>query len=154
MLCNEPVISALREAISRVRLSRPFFIDALVLLPDHLHCVWTLPEDDANFSVRWSLIKHDVSFACRDMYGDAPMTASRRKHRDGGFWQRRFWEHCIRDDADYWRHVDYIHLNPVKHGLVECVVQWPYSTFHRYVRDGMCPADWAGAAGQQVLDFE
>jgi putative transposase len=154
ILCKEPVISALRDAISRVRAQRPFFLDAFVLLPDHLHCIWTMPAEDSNFSVRWSLIKHHVSFACRHLSVDESTTQSRRKHRDAGIWQRRFWEHRIRDDADLQRHVDYVHINPVKHGLAQSACQWPYSTFHRYLKVGMYPVDWAGAPRQDALDFE
>jgi putative transposase len=154
ILCNEPVISVLRDAISRVRQTRPFVIDALVLLPDHLHCVWTLPSGDADFSIRWSLIKHHVSYVCGNRYVEAAPTPSRRKHRDGGVWQRRFWEHRIRDDADLQRHVDYIHFNPVKHGLTRQASQWRYSSFHRYVTEGLYPSDWGGVAGHEDLDFE
>jgi putative transposase len=150
ILCEAPVIDALREAISHVRSSRPFVIDGFVLLPDHLHCVWTLPDEDVDFSIRWSLIKHHVSFACRGLYVDGSSTPSRRKHRDGGIWQRRFWEHRIRDDLDFQRHLDYVHFNPVKHGLVECVGRWPYSTFHRYVAAGLYAEDWAGDMKQSA----
>jgi putative transposase len=154
ILCIDPVMLALREAIARVRVARPFVVDAFVLLPDHLHCIWTLPDGDVDFSGRWSLIKHHVSYACGQVLSPAVTTESRRKHRDAGIWQRRFWEHRIRDDADLERHVDYIHFNPVKHGLSGSVADWPYSTFHRYVKAGVYASDWAGAAGQDGLDFE
>jgi putative transposase len=128
------VRAALRDAIEHVRKSRPITIDAWVLLPDHLHCIWTLPPGDDNYSTRWSLIKRRVSFACSAEYKRGEwLTASKAKHRESTFWQRRFWEHQIRDEEDYMRHVDYLHYNPVKHGLCDRVADWRYSTFHRFV---------------------
>ena len=121
-----------------MRVARPFVIDAWVLLPDHLHCLWTLPDGDADFSTRWMMIKRAVSLACREDYRRADwVTASKLKHRESTIWQRRFWEHQIRDENDFARHVDYIHFNPVKHGHGQRAVDWPHSTFHRYVRDGV-----------------
>lgn len=147
ILCDEPVRNALRNAIHYVREKRPFQIDAWVLLPDHLHCIWTLPEGDADFSMRWMMIKREVSIACRDVYRQEELiNASKQKHRESSLWQRRFWEHQIRDELDFQRHVDYMHFNPVKHGYVDVVADWPYSTFHRYVRQGIYPLDWAGSS--------
>ncbi|MFC3107123.1 transposase [Undibacterium arcticum] len=134
--------AALRDAIAQTRLSHPFTIDAWVLLPDHLHCIWTLPQGDANFSARWSMIKRLVSQRCGAEFGAADLSASRASRKETGIWQRRFWEHQIRDDNDFSRHVDYIHWNPVKHGLVTRAIDWPYSTFHRYVAGGMYLTDW------------
>jgi len=146
ILCDDMVRTALRAAIENVRKARPFEIDAWVLLPDHLHCIWTLPEGDADFSTRWMMIKRAVSLACRDDYHRVDwMSASKHKHRESTIWQRRFWEHQIRDEADFARHADYIHFNPVKHGHVSHVKDWPYSTFHQYVKQGLCSNDWAGA---------
>jgi putative transposase len=142
VLTEVPVRAALREAIRLTRLTAPFQIDAWVLLPDHLHCIWTLPDGDANFSVRWAMIKRYVSQQCGDAFGIKELSASRTKRKESGLWQRRFWEHQIRDDADYARHVDYIHWNPVKHGLAQRAHDWPYSTFHRFVRDGTYSLDW------------
>ena len=145
ILCDEAIRTALRAAIERVRVAHPFVIDAWVMLPDHLHCVWTLPEGDADFSIRWMLIKRWVSVACREGYRRADwVTGSKLKHRESTIWQRRFWEHQIRDDLDMKRHVDYVHFNPVKHGQVECVADWPLSTFHRFVQQGIYPLNWAG----------
>ncbi len=147
ILCDEAIRNALRAAIASVRSAHLFVIDAWVLLPDHLHCVWTLPEGDADFLTRWRLIKRAVSLACRGSYRRTDwVTASKLKHRESTIWQRRFWEHQIRDDLDLQRHVDYIHYNPVKHGHVARVADWPYSTFHRYVQRGIYPPDWAGGA--------
>ena len=121
---------------------------------DHLHCIWTLPDGDADYSARWKIIKRAVSVACREDYRRADwITASKLKHRESTLWQRRFWEHQIRDENDFARHVDYIHFNPVKHGHVKQAKDWPYSTFHRYVRDGLCANNWAGAINGVVLEY-
>ena len=138
LLTLGPVRDSLRDAITFVRRNHPFAIDAWVLLPDHIHCIWTLPPDDADFSVRWSIIKRLVSQQCRE-YSGRTTSASRQKRRELSFWQRRFWEHQIRDESDFEQHVDYIHWNPVKHGYVMLAADWPYSTFHRYRRQGMYP---------------
>jgi putative transposase len=155
ILCNEKIRNALHTAIESVRTSRPFVIDAWVLLPDHLHCVWTLPDGDADFSTRWMKIKRAVSLACGEEYRrDDWVTASKLKHRESTIWQRRYWEHQIRDEEDFARHVDYIHFNPVKHGHVQYAVDWQYSTFHRYVRDGVYERDWAGVMDSEVMGYD
>jgi putative transposase len=133
-------IGALRRAFRAARRERPFVMDAVVVLPDHLHAILTLPPEDADFSGRWRRIKGHFSSGLID-------TGAELKRRPNGglaLWQRRFWEHTIRDESDFSRHVDYIHFNPVKHGLVSRACDWPYSSFRRYVREGMLPADWAG----------
>lgn len=133
----------LREVIAIVRQQHPFSIDAWVLLPDHMHCIWTLPEGDADFSKRWGLIKAKFSQETREIFFRPELCSqSNLKRRESTVWQRRFWEHYIRNDADYQRHVDYIHYNPVKHGLVTQVAHWPYSTFHRFVKAGLYPDNW------------
>jgi putative transposase len=115
----------------------------MVLLPDHLHAVWTLPEGDADFSVRWKLIKTRATLALEDLdLAPRGTTPSRRKRAERDVWQRRFWDHAIRDDEDFRRHVDYIHWNPVKHKHVTRVKDWPHSTFHRYVKQGVYAEDW------------
>jgi putative transposase len=153
IFCDEVFRNALRAAITSVRVAYPFVIDAWVLLPDHLHCVWTLPEGDADFSTRWKLIKRAVSVACREDYRCADlMTASKIKHRESTIWQRRFWEHQIRDDSDLERHVDYLHFNPVKHGHVKRVVDWQHSTFHRNEQQGIYLPDWSGNSDNVKLD--
>ncbi len=136
-------IDVLREVTRVVRARHPFVIDAMVVMPEHLHAVWTLPHDDANFSMRWALIKAGFS---RGIPATETISASRSSKGERGLWQRRFWEHMIRDDDDFARHIDYVHYNPVKHGLVERAIQWPYSSIHRYVRDGMMSANWAADA--------
>lgn len=144
ILCDEPIRMALRCAIETTRHELPFAIDAWVLLPDHLHCIWTLPEGDADFPGRWSKIKRRASLSCRDEYREGRLlTRSRRKHRESTLWQRRYWEHVIRDDAEMAAHLDYIHYNPVRHGLVACAGDWPWSTFHGFVRRGIYSQDWA-----------
>ena len=128
----------LRLSIKHVMDKHPFKIDAFVLLPDHLHCIWTLPDGDDNFSTRWRLIKNTFTRQCDVKYKQRP-TQSRFLKKEQMIWQRRFWEHQIRDDYDFEKHIDYIHYNPVKHGYVDRVCDWPYSTFHRYVRSGVYP---------------
>lgn len=154
-LCDDDVRSALRAAIQYVREQYPFQIDAWVLLPDHLHCLWTLPADDADFSLRWSLIKRRVTRTCGDRLHNAQwISASKRKHRESTLWQRRFWEHQIRDDRDYQTHMDYVHFNPVRHGYVGRVTDWPHSSFHRYVREGVYARDWGGGVIDDIAGGE
>jgi len=143
ILCHPQIREALRLAILRVRETLPFTVEAWVLLPDHLHAMWTLPENDADFSKRWSLIKRHVSQACPQFNREDWVNESQNKRRESTLWQRRFWEHQIRDERDFQIHMDYIHYNPVKHGLVKQAVDWPYSTLHRYIAQGVYPADWA-----------
>lgn len=146
-LCDADVRVALREAISQVRSHDPFRIDAWVLLPDHLHAIWTLPPDDARFALRWQQIKRLVTLRCGErLHQTAWMNKSRTRHRESTLWQRRYWEHQIRNDLDIERHMDYLHYNPVKHELVKQVNDWPYSSFHRYVEAGVYPPDWAIAS--------
>ena len=134
-------IDLLRAVFDRVRSTHLFTIDAVVILPDHIHCIWTLPPDDTDFSTRWGLIKGQFS---RGIEKGEKVSQSRLKRSERGIWQRRYWEHLIRDDDDFNRHVDYIHWNPVKHGYVQRVIDWPYSSFHAYMRRGVYPEDWEG----------
>lgn len=134
-------IHLLRGAFRYVHQRHPFSIDAMVVLPDHLHAIWTLPAGDADFATRWYLIKSSFS---RGVPGGEARSTSRRRKGERGIWQRRYWEHAIQDALDYARHVDYIHYNPVKHGYVAAVRDWPYSSFHRFVRRGELPEDWGG----------
>jgi len=145
ILTETTVRLALREGIMEARERFPFEILAWVLLPDHLHCIWTLPDGDADFAKRWGIIKRHVSSRCgAALNNEKCLSESRRKRKETSLWQRRYWEHCIRDEKDFISHVEYIHWNPVKHGLVKRVADWPYSTFHRSVAQGMYPADWGG----------
>jgi putative transposase len=121
----------------------PFQTEAYCLFPDHLHCIWTLPEGDADYSTRWKEIKRLFSMEYLKIAGPGGFrNTSRRKHIEAAIWQRRFWEHSIRDQEDFNNHVAYIHFNPVKHGLVKQVIDWPWSSFHRYVEMGLLDPDW------------
>ena len=144
-------IDDLRDAIRWTRNRRPFQIEAMVVLPEHLHCIWSLPEDDADYSSRWKMIKARFSRAlpCAEA-----RSRSRIQQGERGIWQRRFWEHTIRDELDYERHVDYIHFNPVKHGHVAQAGEWAYSSFGRFVARGDYPADWGGGGGHMDLELE
>jgi putative transposase len=128
----------------------PFETIAICVLPDHLHAVWSLPPRDPDFSLRWSLIKSGFS---RGLPGDMRRSSSKIARRERGIWQRRYWEHAIRDDADLERHVDYIHFNPVKHGHVSQVCDWPHSSFHRYVARGLLAPDWGGRVRETTGAF-
>jgi len=134
-------IAEFRRAYAEVRSRRPFETVALVVLPDHLHAVWRLPTDDFDYSSRWRAIKAGFVRSLRQ-HGLAPVMNLRG---EADVWQRRFWEHTIRDEADLRAHMDYVHWNPVKHGYVTRVSDWPHSTFHRYVRQGVLPRDWGGS---------
>lgn len=134
----------LRKAIQSCRAERPFRILAMVLLPDHLHAIWTLPPGDSDYSARWGIIKATFTKAWLSAGGSATKpSAARLKERWQGVWQPRFWEHTLRDETDLERHLDYIHYNPVKHGLVRCPYEWPWSSFHRWVRFGQYEPNWA-----------
>ena len=127
-------LAVLRAAFRDVKARHPFAIDAIVVLPDHLHAIWTLPVGDSNFAMRWRLIKSAFS---RTLPRNEWESGSRRTRGERGLWQRRYWEHTLRDEVDSARHADYIHFNPVKHGHVGRVRDWPYSSFHRMVRLGL-----------------
>ena len=137
-------VTALRMAFRIARHERPFTIEAIVILPEHLHTIWTLPSDDSDFSGRWKRIK--ANFTHRLVAAGVPV----KRHRNGEYalWQRRFWEHTIRNEIDFERHVDYVHFN-----LVSRVREWRYSSFHAYVRRGLLPADWAGEVNEARMDF-
>ena len=130
---NTAMVEVLRDAFRNVRKSRPFEIDAMVVMPDHLHCLWTLPSGDNDYATRWRLIKTGFT-----------------KHCDPALRQYRYWEHMIRDETDFQPHVDYIHYIPVKHRLALSPIDWPYSSFRRYVEAGIYPPDW----GRDGIDLE
>lgn len=132
-------IDCLRESVRKVRLAHPFDIVAWVVLPDYMHAIWELPPDDSDFPMRWNQIKGAFSSRLPNIEN---ISTSRVRKRERGVWQRRFWEHLIRDEDDLVRHVDYVHYNPVKHGHVRQVIDWPFSSFHLYVRRGWLPKDW------------
>ncbi len=152
ILCNSNVRTELRAGIRETQKTNHFSVNAWVLMPDHLHCIWTLPSNDSDIGIRWAKIKRYVSKKCgSELYHDKFMTESKRKRNESTLWQRRFWEHQIRDDRDYKNHMDYIHYNPVKHNWVKSVNKWPYSTFHRYVKDGVYSKDWGGG---EMMDLK
>jgi putative transposase len=154
ILTNDQVKAALREGIQDVRQSMPFSIDAWVLLPDHLHAIWTLPENDDNFASRWAIIKRNVSRRCGFLdRKEGPISDSHARRSEEQIWQRRFWDHLIRDKLDLQRHLDYLHWNPVKHGYVRRVIDWPYSTFHRFVMQGLYSPDWGGINEAELTDM-
>ena len=140
----------LRAVFRRVRAQHPFAIEAAVILPDHLYAIWTMPEDDADFATRWRLIKSGFSHALPRV---ERISARRAAKGERGIWQRRYWEHTLRDEDDFARHLDYIHVNPVKHGCAIRARDWPFSSFRRWVRLGAYPIDWAGDPGDQAHSF-
>ncbi|MDZ4819843.1 MAG: transposase [Planctomycetota bacterium] len=147
----------LGTAIREVQRELPFEMTAIVLLPEHLHCIWTLPSNDANYPERWTRIKE--RFTTKWIKGgghEEPVTAAQQERGNRGIWQRRYWEHTIQDQRDLEQHCDYIHYNPVKHGLVSRVVDWQWSSFHRFVAEGQYSSDWGRSEPPGIvgLDFE
>ena len=151
-------INDLRQALDKVKNKHPFMLVAMVVMPEHLHALWRLPTGDADYPMRWSLFKASFS---RRLMKDECIRPGRKAKRERCIWRRRYWEHQIRDDADLARHVDYIHYNPVKHGLVIRPVDWPYSTLQTYIERGLMNPDWGGIVGEsetimvsgKTLDF-
>jgi putative transposase len=140
ILTRQENIERLRAAFKREMEKYPFTIDAIIILPDHLHTIWSLPKGDNDFSNRWSRIKRYFSVGC--IGAQQTQFVSRSKKREKAVWQKRFWEHVIRDDDDLQRHMDYIHYNPVKHGYVTAPLHWPYSSFKRFVQKGWYSEQW------------
>jgi putative transposase len=138
-------VKQLRQAFRYVKARRPFTIVAAVVLLDHLHCLWQLPDGDCDFSTRWQMIKTEFS---------RRIPTPTRKDGSKTIWQPRFWEHVIRDEEDFRRHLDYIHYNPVKHGLVSAPAAWPYSSFRRFVRMSWYDADWGTQEPENLSDLE
>jgi putative transposase len=142
-------VDALRSAFRKARTEKPFEIDAIVILPEHLHAIITLPAEDSDYSGRWRRVKGLFTRAMARS-GASIMRDVRGEYQ---LWERRFWEHMIRDDGDFERHVDYIHFNPVRHRHVQRVADWPHSSFHRFVQHGVLPLDWAGDAGGESGEY-
>lgn len=149
-LCEPDNISLLRDAFRCIMQNHPFKIEAIVILPDHLHCIWTLPDGEDNFSTRWRLIKEYFSRKCAPQYCNQ-ISTSRKKKQEKAIWQRRFWEHQIKDEKDFINHAEYIHYNPVKHRLVQSPKDWEYSSFSRYVKAGIYDLNW-GAGEKRVFE--
>lgn len=158
ILTSDVARNCLRSAFEETRGWRPFQVEALCLLPDHLHCIWTLPEEDGDYAARWRRIKGAFTrlFLAAGGTEGGRRSASRQKRGEAAIWHRRYWEHKLRDEMDFARHVDYIHFNPVKHGLAKWARDWPWSTFERYIQAGLYDREWgvlepASIAG---LDWE
>ncbi|MBT8373086.1 MAG: transposase [Deltaproteobacteria bacterium] len=148
-------VELLRQAFKKVIKGHPFKIDAFVLLPDHLHCIWTLPRGDADFPTRWRLIKSHFSRNCNmvgwvEARNPTRPNASRLKKKEKPIWQRRFWEHLIRNNNDLKRHIEYIHYNPVKHRMVKAPKDWQYSSFHRFASNGLYHLEWGAGV---IMEF-
>ena len=143
-------IVKLRAAVRIVKQRHPFEIVAMVVMPDHLHALWRLPSDDADYPMRWSLVKSAFSHS---LPKTERIRHSRELKRERGIWQRRYWEHLIRDERDLQAHADYIHYNPVKHGYVSRAIDWPYSSLHRYVRQGWVAEDWGCGEKENEGEF-
>ena len=135
-------IDLLRQSYARANELHPFKTIAICILPNHIHAIWQLPADDARFDLRWRIIKANFS---RYFEANIERSTSKAQKREKGIWQRRYWEHLIRDERDLNQHIDYVHANPVKHGHVTNAKDWPYSSFHRYVQEGVLPVDWMGS---------
>jgi putative transposase len=144
----------LGDVIRECRLQWPFDVHSIVLLPDHLHAIWSLPRGDADYSKRWAWIKRQFT-KCWLVAGGTETGISEGRRRDGRrcVWQPKFWEHTIEDEGDMERHVDYIHYNPVKHGYARCPVDWPWSSFHKWVQYGAYPSNW-GCSHREALTFD
>jgi putative transposase len=143
LFAQESARRCLHQTIGETQARWPFDLTAVVLLPDHLHCIWKLPEDDADYSTRWACIKKAFSRLWLASGGaETAVSRARQAHRETGVWQRRFWEHTIRDEDDFLHHVNYIHYNPIKHGLARCPHAWPWSSFHRWVEQGYYRPTW------------
>ncbi|MBL7002871.1 MAG: transposase [Gammaproteobacteria bacterium] len=143
-------IDVLREVINKVKKQHPFKLDAMVILPEHLHAMFTLAKNDKDYATRWMLIKSGFS---RQIPKLEQINKSRKIKGERGIWQRRYWEHLIRDEKDYVRHFNYIHYNPVKHGYVERSVDWPHSTIHKYINLGVIDESWGCEGIQNGLEF-
>ena len=143
-------IEILRLIINHVKKQHPFQLDAMVVLPEHLHAILTLPVDDNAFAKRWMLIKTGFS---RQLPKQERINDSRKNKGERGIWQRRYWEHVIRDELDFERHVNYIHYNPVKHGYVKRAIDWPNSTIHEYIRKGILDENWAYEENDDECEF-
>jgi putative transposase len=144
-------VEELRDVVRSVRRRHPFYIHGWVVLPDHFHCLISLPEGDTDYALRWRLIKSRFS---KSIPKTEAIDEVRLRRGERGIWQRRYWEHMIRDQQDFNNHMDYIHINPVKHGLVNRVQEWPCSTFHRCVERGLYPIDWADSFNADQLPYQ
>jgi len=151
LFSDEPARRLLRIAIEGVRRDLPLTVPGFVLLPDHLHCIWGLPENDCDFSTRWARIKKSFTQSWMAAGGEEGyVNPEKRRRHERGVWQRRFWEHAIRDAEDFRAHMGYIHYNPGKHGLVACPHTWPYSSFHKKAEEGLYEREWLCGCGGRI----
>jgi len=145
----------LHVALAEAKQRWPFEMPAVVLLPDHLHDLWSLPPGDDRYAIRWGWNKKEFTKRWLEAGGrEQPVSAAKQTARRRGVWQRRYWEHLIHDEDDFERHFDYIHYNPVKHGYVKCPKDWPYSSFHRWVTQGVVDENWACGDDQSPMNFD
>ena len=147
---NDAAIHALNKAIAQIQDRRPFDNVAQVILPDHLHALWTLPEGDDDYPTRWRLFKEAFTRWHVSEFGAGERSKSRKAKGEQTVWQRRYWEHAIRDENDFARHFDYIHINPVKHQLVAAPKDWPHSTFHDWVAAGRYDIGWGSDRREEI----
>jgi len=143
LLCEKPALIRLKAAFRYVMSKHPYRMDGLVIMPDHLHCIWRLPDGDGNFSIRWNMFKRYFSIG---------MNSPTNQRREKTIWQRRFWEHLIRDEDNLHRCLDYIHYNPVKHGYVTNPYDWDSSTFKQYVKKGFYDINWGCNDEENVIE--
>lgn len=150
---EETAVSLLKNCFTSIMKKHPFKIDALVIMPDHLHTIWTLPDEESDFSTRWKQIKGTFS---RYYSGNksTDITESMISKNEKGIWQRRFWEHAIRNQEDFNKHCDYIHYNPVKHGLTNSPLEWKFSSFGKFVEKGFYDKDWGKLAGKDLIEMD
>jgi putative transposase len=154
ILTTELARSCLHTAWEHVQRYHPFRAEAVCLLPDHLHCIWTLPANDVDFSRRWRIMKGIFSKQYLVAGGrEAIRNSSRKRKGEAALWQRRFWEHWIQDEEDFQKHFDYIHFNPVRHGHVNEPVKWPWSSFHRHVSLGRYDLNWGSQEPESIKGF-
>ncbi len=152
ILTSEIARTAIMEAIDHRQSRRPFDLIAYVILPDHLHAIWQLPPGDDDYSIRWAQIKERFTRNYILMEGSESNTdANRSRHRERAVWQHRFWEHTIEDDEDYKRCLDYIHWNPVKHGMVSSAAEYEWSSFLKWVDLGEYDREW-GQVDRNAID--
>lgn len=142
IFASEEAVALFTAAVENVRVRHRFDLEAQVILPDHIHAIWKMPETDSDYSKRWRLIKEAFTRGYVARFGVLPRSSSRFRKNEQAVWQRRFWEHLIRDERDFRMHVDYIHLNPVQHGLCRAAIDWPYSTFREWVQRGAYDDHW------------
>jgi putative transposase len=156
ILRGDERVAMFRESLRTVQSERPFEIAAAVILPDHAHFIWTLPEGDISYPSRIGRLKILFTQSLRRTHSSASgsnLSISADRHRESGNWQRRYWEHVIRDERDFEHHLHYIHYNPVKHGYVSCRHDWPYSSFATWTRRNVYGHDWLCVCEQKKVEL-